>query len=68
MPSDEVATELVLPVDTAEHLWRTWARLRGIVPLSADAAQALREALCGNHPIASGAHTVAAVRRFVEHP
>ena len=31
---DEVVTELVLSVDTVEYLWRTWARLRGLVPLA----------------------------------
>lgn len=25
VPPDEVVTELMLPVDTAESLWRTWA-------------------------------------------
>ena len=39
MPPDEVVTELALPVDTVESLWRTWARLRGAVLLSAGAGQ-----------------------------
>jgi hypothetical protein len=68
MRPDEVVTELVLPVDTVEYLWRTWARLRGVVPLSPEAARALREALYTNRPIASGSDVVAAVRRFVERP
>jgi len=68
MPPDEVITELALPVDTAEYLWRTWARLRGIVQLSPEGRQALREALCSNRPIDNGADAVAAVRRFVERP
>jgi len=68
VPPDEVVTELMLPVDTAESLWRTWARLRGSVPLSPEAAQALREALCGGRPISDGCDAVAAVKRFVERP
>jgi hypothetical protein len=68
MPPDQVVTELVLPVDTVEYLWRTWARLRGVVPLSADAERAFREALFSNRPIANGGDAVAAVRRFVERP
>ena len=68
MPPDEVVTELVLPVDTVESLWRTWARLRGAVLLSARAGQALREASYSHQPIASGGDAVAAVRRFVERP
>lgn len=68
MPPDEVVTELVLPVDTVESLWRTWARLRGAVLLSARAGQALREASYNHQPIASGGDAVAAVRRFVERP
>ena len=68
MPPDEVVTELVLPVDTVESLWRTWARLRGAVLLSARAGQALREASCSHQPITSGGDAVAAVRRFVERP
>lgn len=68
MPPDEVVMELVLPVDTVESLWRTWARLRGAVLLSARAAQALREASYSYQPIASGGDAVAAVRRFVERP
>ena len=68
MPPDEVVTELTLPVDTAEYLWRTWARLRGIVLLSAEAGRTLREAVYGNRPIASGADAATAVRRFVERP
>jgi len=66
LPPDEVVTELVFPVDTVEYLWRTWARLRGLVPLSREAARTLREALYSNRPIASGSDAVAAVRRFVE--
>ncbi len=68
MQPDEVVTELVLPVDTVEYLWRTWARLRGVVPLSAEAARAFREALYSNRPIANGGDAVAAVRRFLERP
>jgi hypothetical protein len=68
MPPDEVVTELVLPVDTVVSLWRTWARLRGAVLLSAQAGQALREASYSHLPIASGGDAVAAVRRFVERP
>ena len=68
MPPDEVVTELMLPVDTVESLWRTWARLRGAVLLSARAGQALREASCSHQPITSGGDAVAAVRRFVERP
>ena len=68
MPPDEVVTELMLPVDTVESLWRTWARLRGAVLLSARAGQALREASYSHQPIASGGDAVAAVRRFVERP
>ncbi len=54
MPPDEVVTELVLPVDTVECLWRTWARLRGAVLLSAGAGQAPREASYSHQPIAGG--------------
>ena len=68
MPPDEVVTELMLPVDTVESLWRTWARLRGAVLLSARAGQALREASYSHQPIASGGDAVAAVRRFVARP
>ena len=68
MPPDEVVMDLALPVDTAEYLWRTWARLRGIVLLSAQAGATLREAVYGNRPIANGADAVAAVRSFVERP
>lgn len=32
MRPDEVVTHLTLPADTVEYLWRTWARLRGLVP------------------------------------
>jgi hypothetical protein len=64
----EVVTELVLAVHTVEYLWRTWARLRGMVPLSPEAVQALREGLFVNHPIHSGPDATAAVRRFVERP
>jgi hypothetical protein len=65
---DEVVTELVLAVDTVEYLWRTWARLRGLVPLSPEAVRVLREVLFANQPICSGADAAAAVRRFVERP
>jgi hypothetical protein len=65
---DEVITELVLAVDTVEYLWRTWARLRGMVPLSPDALRVLREVLFANQPIHGGADAAAAVRRFVERP
>ena len=68
MPPDEVVTELALPVDTVESLWRTGARLRGAVLLSARAGQALREASYSHQRIASGGDAVAAVRRFVERP
>ena len=67
-PPDEVVTELILPVETAEFLWRTWARLRGAVPLSVEAAHVLREAVCDTRPISNGSDAVAAVRRFVERP
>ena len=59
MPPDEVVTELVLSVDTVEYLWRTWARLRGLVLLSPEAARTLRDALYRNRPIASGSDAVA---------
>jgi hypothetical protein len=68
MLPDEIVTELVLPVDTVEYLWRTWARLRGVVLLSPEAARMFREALYGSRPIANGSDAVAAVRRFVERP
>jgi hypothetical protein len=68
MPPDEVVIELVLPVDTLEFLWRTWTRLRGVVPLSAEAARVLRESLYSNRPLASGSDLLATVRRFVERP
>jgi hypothetical protein len=68
MLPDEIVTELVLPVDTVEYLWRTWARLRGVVLLSPEAARMFREALYGNRPIANGSDAVATVRRFVERP
>jgi len=64
----EVVIELVLAVDTVEYLWRTWARLRGLVSLSPEAVRALREVLFVNQPIRSGADAAAAVRRFVERP
>jgi hypothetical protein len=67
-PPDEVVSELMLSIETAEFLWRTWARLRGALPLSVEAAQALREALGAARPIVSGCDAVAAVRRFVERP
>jgi hypothetical protein len=66
VPPDEVVTELVLPVDTVEYLWRTWARLRGLVPLSPEGGRALRESLQASRAIADGGDAVAAVRRFVE--
>jgi hypothetical protein len=65
---DEVVTELVLAVETVEYLWRTWARLRGLVPLSPEAVRVLREVLFSNQPIRSSADATAAVRRFVERP
>ena len=65
---EEVLTELVLPVDTVEYLWRTWARLRGAMLLSADAGRALREALYSGHPIANGDDAIAALRGFSERP
>ena len=65
---DEVVTELALAVDTVEYLWRTWARLRGLVPLSPEALRVLREVLFVNQPIHSGADATAAVRHFVERP
>jgi hypothetical protein len=68
VPPDELVTELVLPVDTVEYLWRTWARLRGVVLLSPEAAQTFREGLCSNCPIANGSDAVAAARRLVERP
>lgn len=68
MPPEEVVIELVLPVDTVDYLWRTWARLRCVVPLSAEAGRAFREAVYSNRPITNGSDAVAAVRRFVERP
>jgi len=65
---DEVVTELVLPVETVECLWRTWARLRGVAPMSPEALRALREALSSNLPLTVAAEVVEAVRRFVERP
>lgn len=65
---DEVVTQLVLAVDTVESLWRTWARLRGLVPLSPEAVRVLREVLFVNQPTHSGADVAAAVRRFVGRP
>ena len=65
---DEVVTELVLPVETVEYLWGTWARLRGIVPLSTEAARALREALRCNRQLVNGSDIVAAVRQLLERP
>ena len=65
---DEVVTELVLSVETVECLWRTWARLRGSVPLSPETVRALREALPSNQPLAVAAHLVEAARQFVERP
>src|SRR6187397_780920 len=63
---DEVVTQLVLAVDAVEALWRTWARLRGLVPLSPEAVRVLRQALFVNQPTHSGGDVAAAVRRFVE--
>ena len=65
---DEVVTQLVLAVDAVEALWRTWARLRGLVPLSPEAVRVLRQALFVNQPTHSGADVAAAVRRFVDRP
>jgi len=65
---DEVVTHLVLPADTVEHLWRTWARLRGLVPLSPEAARVLREILYCNRPLTSGSDLVAALQRFADRP
>ncbi len=64
----EIVTELVLPVDTVEYLWRTWARLRGVVLLSREGARTFREALYSSQPIANGGDTIVAVRRFAERP
>lgn len=47
----EVVAELVVSVDAVEHLWRTWARLRGIMLLSPEGVGALREALRSSEPI-----------------
>jgi hypothetical protein len=65
---DEVVTALVLPVETVECLWRTWARLRGVAPMSPEALRALRGALSCNLPLSVAAEVVEAVRRFVERP
>jgi len=65
---EEVVIDLVLAVDTVECLWLTWARLRGLVPLSPEGVCVLREVLFVNQPIHSSADATAAVRRFVERP
>jgi hypothetical protein len=68
MRPEEVVTHLTLPADTAEYLWRTWARLRGFVPLSGEVARALREALYSNRPMMNCSDVVAAAQRFAERP
>lgn len=65
---DEVVTAMVLPVETVECFWRTWARLRGVVPMSPEAVRALRGSLSSNQPLGVAADMVEAVRRFVERP
>lgn len=68
MRPDEVVIHLTLPADTVEYLWRTWARLRGLVPLSFEVARVLREALYCNRPLANGSDLVAAVQRYADRP
>jgi hypothetical protein len=68
MRPDEVVTHLTLPADTVEYLWRTWARLRGLVPLSFEVARVLREALHCNRSLANCSDVVAAVQRFADRP
>ena len=68
MRPDEVVEHLVLSADTVECLWRTWARLRGLLPLSPEGIRALREAVYSCRPLTTGAEVVAAVQRFAERP
>lgn len=65
---DEVVTHLTLPADTVEYLWRTWARLRGLVPLCFEVARVLREALYCNRSLTNGSEVVAAVQRYADRP
>ncbi len=57
-----------MAADTVEYLWRTWARLRGLVPLSFEVARVLREALYCSRPLATGADLLAAVQRYGDRP
>jgi hypothetical protein len=66
--ADELVIELALPPGTVEQLLRTWARLRGIVPLSPETARTLRVALRSNQPLTTGRDLIAAVRRFAGAP
>ncbi len=68
MRPNEVVTHLTLPADTVEYLWRTWARLRGLVPLSFEVARVLREALYCNRPLTNGSDVVVAVQRYADRP
>ena len=61
MRPDEVVTHSVLSADTVECLWRTWARLRGLVPVSPAGVRALREAVYSGRPLTTGAEVVTAV-------
>jgi hypothetical protein len=65
---DEVVAHSVLSADTVEYLWRTWARLRGLVPVSPEGIRALREAVYSSRPLTTGAEVVTAVQRFAERP
>ena len=68
MRPDEVVTHAVLSADTVECLWRTWARLRGLVPVSPEGMRALREAVYSSRPLTAGAEVVTAVQRLAERP
>lgn len=63
-PVDAIVVELGLTPDVVESLLRTWARLRGLVPLTADGADALRRALYKDHVFKDGAELLAALRSF----
>jgi hypothetical protein len=68
MRPDEVVAHSVLSADTVECLWRTWARLRGLVPVSPEGIRALRESVYSGLPLTTGAQVVTAVQRFAERP
>jgi hypothetical protein len=51
---------------TVESLWRPWARLRGLVPISPEGIRALRESVFSSRPLTTGAEVVTAVQRFAE--